>query len=274
MYTRLDPAHVLTTLERLEARIAERFPGAGLARVCADLAGIARQTRERATEIARPNMWLRAGVGLTLAAGVVLLARVAWHIFTSTKASDDFYSTLQGLDAGLNILLVMGAALFFLVSLEERIKRRRAIGALHELRSIIHVIDMHQLTKDPSAEPSVSPPTPSSPKRTLSRFELVRYLDYCSEMLSLAAKVAVLYAQSFPDPVVTEAVNDLERTATGLAQKIWAKINILTREGGTAAAVDAPAPLPSPQPGARPSAPAATGRAAIVLPPIAAKLSR
>ena len=69
MYTRLDSAHVLTTLERLEARIAERFPGAGLARVCADLAGIARQTRERATEIARPNMWLRAGVGLVATRG-------------------------------------------------------------------------------------------------------------------------------------------------------------------------------------------------------------
>ena len=31
---------------------------------------------------------------------------------------------------------------------------------------------------------------PSSPKRLLSPFELTRYLDYCSEMLSLAAKVA------------------------------------------------------------------------------------
>jgi hypothetical protein len=64
----------------------------------------------------------------------------------------------------------------------------------------VHVIDMHQLTKDPSMGVSVAGNTPSSPARTLSRFEITRYLDYCSEMLSLTSKVAVLYAQVFPDP--------------------------------------------------------------------------
>ena len=59
---------------------------------------------------------------------------------------------------------------------------------------------MHQLTKDPSAVVSVAGKTASSPARTLSRFEVTRYLDYCSEMLSLTSKVAVLFAQGFPDP--------------------------------------------------------------------------
>ena len=59
---------------------------------------------------------------------------------------------------------------------------------------------------------------------------MVRYIDYCSEMLSLAAKVAALHAQSFPDAVVLETVNDLERLATGLSQKIWQKIIIIDRE--------------------------------------------
>ena len=83
---------------------------------------------------------------------------------------------------------------------------------------------MHQLTKDPSAVVSIAGNTPSSPARTLSRFELARYLDYCSEMLSLTSKVAVLYAQGFPDPTVTDAVSDIERIAAGLSQKIWQKI--------------------------------------------------
>ena len=56
---------------------------------------------------------------------------------------------------------------------------------------------------------------------------MTRYLDYCSEMLSLTSKVAVLFAQGFPDPVVTEAVSDIERIAAGLSQKIWQKIMIL-----------------------------------------------
>ena len=58
-----------------------------------------------------------------------------------------------------------GRALFFLVSIQARLKRRRALAALHELRTIIHVIDMHQLTKDPSTAVSVGGKTPSSPAR-------------------------------------------------------------------------------------------------------------
>ncbi|MEI9900769.1 MAG: hypothetical protein WDN31_12330 [Hyphomicrobium sp.] len=46
---------------------------------------------------------------------------------------------------------------------------------------------MHQLTKDPSA--FGGPATSSSPQRVMTRYELVRYLSYCSEMLSLAARL-------------------------------------------------------------------------------------
>ncbi len=229
MYRTLAADKIIETLVRLEQRIDERFQGAGLARVCAELTIIARQTHSRSSEIARPNLWLRSMVGMMLAAGAALLAFVGARLFVNTKASNDLYSTLQGVDAGFNILVLMGAALFFLFSIEEKIKRRRALKALHELRSIIHVIDMHQLTKDPSTEVLVNRPTTSSPKRSLTPYELARYLDYCSEMLSLTAKVAVLYAQSFPDPVVTEAVNDLERTSASLSQKIWQKINMVER---------------------------------------------
>ena len=69
--------------------------------------------------------------------------------------------------------------------------------------------------------------TTTSPARTLKPYELSRYLDYCSEMMALASKVAVMFAQSFPDPVVTEAVSDIERIASGLSQKIWQKISLL-----------------------------------------------
>ena len=229
MYRTLAADEIIATLARLEQRIGERFSGAGLAGVCAELTEIARQTHRRSSDIARPNLWLRSIVGIILAAGVALLVFVGVKLWSNTKASDDLYGTLQGIDAGFNILVLMGAALFFLFNIEEMIKRRRALKALHELRSIIHVIDMHQLTKVPSTKASVNQPTTSSPKRSLTSYELARYLDYCSEMLSLTAKVAVLYAQSFPDPIVTEAVNDIERTSASLGQKIWQKINIVER---------------------------------------------
>ena len=221
MYRTLAAAKIIDTLARLEQRISERFPGAGLARVCAELTEVARQTHRRSTEIARPNLWLRGLVCLLLAAGLSLLAYVGFQLWHATKTSNDLYNTLQGIDAGFNILALMGASLFFLFSIEERMKRRRT------------------LTKDPSAEVSFIEPTVSSPKRALSPYELARYLDYCSEMLSLAAKVSVLYAQSFPDPVVTDAVNDLERTSASLSQKIWQKINIVERSIDRAPAVQA-----------------------------------
>jgi hypothetical protein len=37
--------------------------------------------------------------------------------------------------------------------------------------------------------------------RTLGRFELVRHLDYCGELLARIGKVTVLHAQATEDPV-------------------------------------------------------------------------
>lgn len=230
MYRTLDAAKIVQSLDQLTRRIDERFPNAGLAKVSSELTGIAKDTGARSAAIAQPAIFTRLLVTLVFAAGLSLLAFVLYQLLSKTKAGDDLFGTLQGIDAGFNILVLTGATLFFMFSLEERSKRRRALKALHELRSIVHVIDMHQLTKDPSAAATVSQATPSSPKRTMSSFELTRYLDYCSEMLSLTAKVAVLYAQSFPDPVVTETVNDIERTAASLSQKIWQKIMIIEAE--------------------------------------------
>jgi hypothetical protein len=176
------------------------------------------------------------------AGGIALLWIVRLIDFSRTSA-DSVFTVVQGVEAAANLVVLVGAAVFFVATMEERLKRRRALKALNELRSIVHVIDMHQLTKDPSSVVSVGGKTPSSPARPLSRFELSRYLDYCSEMVSLTSKVAVLFAQAFPDPTVTEAVSDIERVAVGLSQKIWQKIVILETLGHEAAQ---PQPVPAP----------------------------
>jgi hypothetical protein len=240
----LDAQKVIETIAALERRIGERFPGAGLRAVCAELLTIARESSQRAQAIGQTNTALRAVVFVFLLGSVWVLAWIASLIDFSRTSADNVYSVLQGIEAAANLAVLMGAAVFFLVRIEERVKRRRALSALQELRSIVHVIDMHQLTKDPSGSVSIGGSTLSSPARLLSRFELTRYLDYCSEMLSLTSKVAVLYAQSFPDTEVTDAVSDIERIAAGLSQKIWQKIMILQAAGieaGKAAANPMPA---------------------------------
>jgi hypothetical protein len=68
----------------------------------------------------------------------------------------------------------------------------------------------------------------------MTRFELGRYLDYVSELLSLVSKISALYIQRFDDEVVLGAVNELESFTTGLSSKIWQKIMILDEEAGRA----------------------------------------
>jgi hypothetical protein len=247
LYRALDPDKVIDTIRVLHQRISERFPGAGLVTVCAELLTMARENSTRAELISRRNVPLRMAIVALLAVGLAGLVWIARLIDFSRTAADSVFSVVQGLEAAANLVVLTGALLFFLVTIEERLKRRRALKALHELRSIVHVIDMHQLTKDPSTSVSIGGKTASSPARTLTRFELTRYLDYCAEMLSLTSKVAVLFAQGFPDATVTEAVSDIERIATGMAQKIWQKIMIVaaTAPAETAAspaAASAPAP--------------------------------
>jgi hypothetical protein len=88
---------------------------------------------------------------------------------------------------------------------------------------------MHQLDKDPVYVHSPGPTTASSPKRTMTAFELSRYLDYCSEMLSLLGKIAALYGRDLRDPAALAAVDQVETLTTGLSRKIWQKVMLLDR---------------------------------------------
>ena len=126
---------------------------------------------------------------------------------------------------------IFGGVILFLVTLERRKARSQALRAMHQLRMFAHVVDMHQLAKDP--ERTVNPTgwinPASSPERELSPFELARYLDYCSELLSLLSKLAALYARGLTDPVVVQAVDDVENLTSGLSRKIWQKVIVLDR---------------------------------------------
>ncbi|MFN3868777.1 MAG: hypothetical protein ACK4MF_06900 [Hyphomicrobiaceae bacterium] len=98
---------------------------------------------------------------------------------------------------------------------------------MHELRSIIHVVDMHQLTKDPSHIATVAVATSHSPQRPLTPFELARHLDYGSELLPVSAKVAPLYAQGTKDPIVIDTASDLGQITSNMSGKIWQKITMV-----------------------------------------------
>jgi hypothetical protein len=170
--------------------------------------------------------WLRGLVGLVIFCGALVFGMVG-SLITFERMAGGGSDFVQGIEATINTLVLAGLGFLTLIRLEQRIKRRRSFEGLHGLRSLVHIIDMHQLTKDPAALSTTFKPTKASPQRRLGRNELVRYLDYCSEMLSLTGKLAALHAQALNDEVVVSAVNDIEELAGNLSRKIWQKITIV-----------------------------------------------
>jgi hypothetical protein len=224
MYRNLAPDRIHDTVVRLELRIAARFPDAGLRKVAGELTSVSQETIDRIAQIQRPYTPLRIGVGL------VLLAIVTLVLTTPPRLQRDGIETwldvVTGFEAALGSLFFLSAALAFLWSLELRVKRGRVYKALHELRSIAHIVDMHQLSKDPlPRDPALD--TDVTPVRELTRFELFRYFTYCSEMLSLVSKIAALYVKDLNDADAITAVDEIEELCTGLSRKIWQKIDLL-----------------------------------------------
>jgi hypothetical protein len=226
-YKALRADRIVKTLEQLQSRIGERFPDSGLSRVCGELIETARWSIADAHRLAQPNWAWRLAVGVVIVLGIAaqIWAARLMHI---DAFHEDAAGLLQGLEAAVNLLILFGAAAWFLVTLEERVKRRRALDAFYRLRSMAHIIDMHQLTKDPTIVLQAHRKTTASPARPMTQFELTRYLDYCAEMLALIGKLAALYAEGMRDGVVMDAVNDIENLTSNLGRKIWQKITIIS----------------------------------------------
>jgi len=101
------------------------------------------------------------------------------------------------------------------------------IAAVHELRSLAHIIDMHQLTKSPDHYLKESHRTKYSIEVRYDLYQVRRYLDYCSELLAMVSKVAMLYLEDQSDPVVLDAVDQIENLTTSLSRKIWQKVSVM-----------------------------------------------
>lgn len=223
-FLRLDPQKIVETVQVLRARIEERFPNSGLGEVVEELLRVAEDTVERTRWFQKAHLGLRAAA-IVLSAGIILLvAELLLHIHQFNL--EDFTNSMQALDSSISSVVFIGAAIIFLLSWETRIKRRRALKAIHELRALAHIVDMHQLTKSPETALR-NDPIAFPAKRKMSTFELARYLDYCSDAMGLISKIAALYAQSFQDPIVLDAVDDVEDLTAGFSRKIWQKITIL-----------------------------------------------
>ncbi len=226
MYRTINLTKVACTLKQLKDRIEERFPESGLLAVSKEFRVIFSETAANLSIISKPNYWLRGTVASIISIAILLL----YYSFHMIEFKDDgitFAQVLQVIESAVNDVILASLAIFFLVNLESKLKRKKALISLDELRAIAHIIDMHQLTKDPTEIGESNKATRSSPKRYLDAYGLRRYLDYCSELLAIVGKTAALYAQSLPDPVIISAVNEIENLTSSISRKTWQKIMIL-----------------------------------------------
>ena len=224
MYRSLNIESIISTVNRIERRVSERFPASGLYGVCTELRMVVSEAEVHCEHLNRPNWWVRGIAGFLVALILVML-------ITSLMAVEWTHEIFQvgqffeATEALVSEIVVIGAGIFFLITLESRLKRKKALAQLHEFRALAHVIDMHQLTKDPDRlVRREGRNTESSPATVMDSFALERYLDYCSEMLSIVGKTAALYAQNLNDPVVLSAVTEIEQLTAMLSNKVWQKI--------------------------------------------------
>src|SRR5262249_17622583 len=126
MLRALDADKILETLDRLGRRIHERFPNAGLNKVAAQLLSIGRDTERRAAFVNRPYVPLRLLAGTLI---VLLVAVVVLGVVASLRVSgriENLGSLMQALEATVNDIVFVGVAIWFLVTIETRLKRRTA----------------------------------------------------------------------------------------------------------------------------------------------------
>ncbi len=225
-YRTLSAAQVIDTIDALSRRITERFPGSGLHNVSDELSAVARRCAAESERLRDPVIPIRVSVYSIWVLGAAALSWIALTLHYD-EMEFEAASLVQVLEPAMNIAVLVGLGVVTLGRLEERWKRAKALDYLHELRSIAHVVDMHQLTKDPYRR--LLPATASSPDVSLQGPLLERYLDYCSEMLSLTGKLAALFAQSCRDPEVVAGAGDIEQLTTALSRKIWQKIMAFSR---------------------------------------------
>src|ERR1035438_4884618 len=148
-FRQLESDKIIETVKALHGRIEERFPGSGLGKVAAELLQVAEETVGRTRWIQQPHLLLRC-VAVVLSLGIiVLLAFLVAHVRQFNF--EDFTNSVQALDSSISSVVFVGAAILFFLNWEHRIKRDRALKAIHELRAMAHIVDMHQLTKDPES---------------------------------------------------------------------------------------------------------------------------
>ncbi len=239
------PTRSATPWTSCSDRIAEQFPGRHLAQVATEVGQAIRRIERQASENAPVLrfVYLASRVAIVLLVALIVVAIVsAVRTGAAQVGPTRVIDWLQYVESGVNDVVFAGIAIFFLMTVPARIRRRRTLETLHRLRSLAHIVDMHQMSKSPD---KLLPRWEGgqAAQGALTRAELGRYYDYCSELLTIVSKAAALCAEQSTDPVVLDTVSEIEVLTTGMSRKIWQKISLLHLAQQGSAPGPAAAPL-------------------------------
>ena len=229
----LAAEHVGATVAQLERRILARFGERGLTKAARDLGQLVVLVQSEADAVARPTAPHDPDRPCHRSVVIVVATVAALGISLRSVVTEGLPNTADWVplvESVVNDLVFAAIAVVFLWAVPERLERRTLLRLLHRLRSLAHVIDMHQLSKDPEQVSPTYTPTAQSVAHGLDAEQLHHYLSYCSEMLSLTAKTAALCAEHTADGVVLETVSYIETLSTELSNKIWQKISLLPQD--------------------------------------------
>ena len=122
------------TIAQLSNRVKERFPDGNLIQACDELLRLSRDTKLRAEWIGSPIISLR--IVATILISLIAVALVsAFSQLNLSSGRLDVVVFVYFLNAGMNNIVISAAVVFFLITIEARVKRRRSLLAIHELRS-------------------------------------------------------------------------------------------------------------------------------------------
>jgi len=212
----LDPAKIIEAAENLARRVNDRFPESHLASLAVKLAEIARVTNERARQAARPIYSIRLACLAAVCVCLLGLFNLTRHVHPRWEFST-IGELFEAADAGFNLVVVVTGAIWFLITFETRVKRKKALAFIGELCEFIHVIDLTQLYFTPEiykadTEASQAP----------SRFDYT-YLLFCTQMLAVIRNLALIYTRDVSSDSIWRAAIDVEMLAVAVEAKLFSK---------------------------------------------------
>jgi hypothetical protein len=144
----LAAGHVGATVAQLERRIHARFGERGLTKAVRDLGQLVVlvQTEAGESHVRLRRTTLAARTTSITIIGATLFALVFGLRSAVTQGLEQTAGWVPLVESVINDLVFAAIAVLFLWAMPERLERRALLRLLHRLRSLAHVIDMHQLS--------------------------------------------------------------------------------------------------------------------------------